>query len=172
MQVASIRAKFLLLAALGISLFVSVADLIIKILYDERYHAASWMLPVLIIGSWFSILGNLNESTLLGLGKPSYNAIANTLKFVFILSCLPLIVRIYGLLGGITVVMLADLCRYVPVLIGQRQERFSFGVQDLLLTLAVLLLIVLWEWLRLTSGFGTSFESLPLDIGSFFSSVR
>jgi O-antigen/teichoic acid export membrane protein len=167
-QLVSIRTKFLLLATVGISVFVAVADLIIKLLYDQRYHAASWMLPALIIGSWFSILANLNESTLLGLGKPSYNALANALKFVFIVVSLPLMVKLYGLLGGVTVVMLADLCRYVPVLIGQRRERFSFGVQDFLLTLTVLFLIALWEWLRSVAGFGTSFDSLPMDLRHFF----
>ena len=161
-QVASIRGKFLVLAALGFSLLVATADLAIEILYDERYHAASWMLPVLFIGSWFSMMGHLNESTLLGLGKPSYNAIANAFKFLLILIGLPLSVRIYGLLGGITVIASADLFRYLPGLLGLRRERFSFGMQDFLFTLALFFLIGLWEWLRWVSGFGTSFESLPI----------
>jgi O-antigen/teichoic acid export membrane protein len=160
-KVGSIRAKFLLLAALGFSVLVATADLVIRLLYDARYQAAAWMLPVLIIGSWFAVLANLNESTLLGLGKPSYNAIANTAKFVFILLGLPISVEIYGLLGGAMVVVLADLCRYVPTLIGQKREHFSFGLQDLFVTIVVLLLIGLWEWLRFVLGFGTSFESLP-----------
>jgi len=171
-QLATIRTKFLLLAALGVSLFATTADLVIRILYDERYHEASWMLPVLIIGSWFSILANINESTLLGLGRPSYNAVANSLKLAFILFGLPLSVKVYGLLGGITVVAFADLCRYIPVLVGQRRERFSFGMQDLLVTLTVFLLIVLWEWLRSVSGFGNSFESLPIDMSQFFGNGR
>src|SRR5262249_2909326 len=62
-QIVKIRTKFLLLSALSISLFASIADLLIKFLYDERYQEASWMLPVLITGSWFSILANINEST-------------------------------------------------------------------------------------------------------------
>jgi hypothetical protein len=79
---------------------------------------------------------------------------------------LPLSVEIYGLLGGVVVVVLSDLCRYVPILIGQRRECLSFGMQDLLITLAVFSLVGFWEWLRWISGFGTSFESLP--IGTFF----
>ena len=157
-RVGSMRAKFLLLAALGVSSLVATADFIIKILYDQRYQAAGWMLPILLVGSWFAILANVNESTLLGLGKPVYNAIGNGLKFAFIVISLPLSVKFYGLLGGVTVIALADLCRYVPIFIGQRQERFSFGMQDFIFTLAVLLLIGLWEWLRSALGFGTSFE--------------
>ena len=161
-EVGSTRAKFLMLAALGFSFFVATADLIIKLLYDERYQAARWMLPVLFIGSWFSMLAYLNESALLGVGKPSYNAVANTCKFTFLLIGLPFSVTIYGLFGGITVVALADLCRYVPGLIGLTKERFSFGIQDFLSTLMLLVLIGLWEWLRFVLGFGTSFETMPI----------
>jgi O-antigen/teichoic acid export membrane protein len=171
-QLVSIRAKFMLAAAIGFSLFAATADLLIKVLYDQRYQAANWMLPVLIIGSWFTILAVINESTLLGLGKPSYSAIANGLKFAFLLIGLPVSVTFHGVFGGVMVVALADLCRYVPICVGQRRERFSFGMQDLLLTLAVLLLIGFFEWLRSILGFGTSFDSLPIDIGTFFGTDR
>ena len=171
-QLASIRSKFLLVAAIGFSLFAVTADLLIKILYDERYHSASWMLPVLIIGSWFSILAVINESTLLGLGKPSYGAFSNGLKFAFLLIGLPLGVQMNGVLGGVMVVSLCDLCRYVPIFIGQRREHVSFGMQDLFITLAMFSLIGLWEWLRWVFDFGTSFDSLPIEIAQLFGSAR
>jgi hypothetical protein len=54
-------------------------------LYDERWcHAASWMLPILVIGAWFSMLAAIDESTLLGLGMPSYSAIANSVRIIFL----------------------------------------------------------------------------------------
>jgi O-antigen/teichoic acid export membrane protein len=162
-QLISIRAKFMLVAAIGFSLFAATADLPIKILYDERYQAAGWMLPILIIGSWFTILAVINESTLLGLGKPSYGAVSNGLKFAFLLIGLPLFTKVYGVLGGVMVVALADLCRYIPIFIGQRRERFAFGIQDLLSTSAVFLMIGLFEWLRWAAGYGTSFDTLPID---------
>jgi O-antigen/teichoic acid export membrane protein len=161
-QLAPLRAKLLLLLALGMSLAVASADLAIKVFYDQRYQAASWMLPVLIVGSWFSILANLNESTLLGLGKPSYGALANSLKFVFLIIGLVLGVRFYGILFGVMVVASADVFRYIPILVGQKRERFSFAMQDFLMTLAMLSLAGVWEWLRWIMGLGTSFASLPM----------
>jgi O-antigen/teichoic acid export membrane protein len=158
-QLAPIRLKFLLAAGVGFSLFAATADLAIGLLYDQRYRAASWMLPILIIGSWFSILSNLNESTLLGLGRPNYSFLANGGKFAFLLIGLTLSVAYYGVPGGVMAVAGSDLCRYVPILFGQVRERFSFGRQDLLATLAVFALIALWEWLRWLSGFGTSFDT-------------
>jgi O-antigen/teichoic acid export membrane protein len=161
---ASIRAKFLLLAGIGFSLMVTLADVPIKILYDQRYQAATWMLPVLVVGAWFSLLASVNESTLLGVGKPSYSAISNALKFAFLMVALPLSAMTFGLFGGIVVVAISDLFRYVPILIGQRREQVSFGLQDLLVTILVFLLIGFWEWLRWIAGFGTSFETMLIKL--------
>jgi len=160
-ELVPIRVKFLLAATFGFSLFAATTDLAINIIYDQRYQAATWMLPILIFGSWFTILANINESTLLGLGRPSYSAISNGAKFVYLLVGLPLGLRTAGVLGCVTVIAFGDLCRYIPILIGQRRERFSFAIQDLALTLTVVMLVGLWEWLRWALGLGTSFESLP-----------
>jgi O-antigen/teichoic acid export membrane protein len=161
-QLAPLRLKFLLLASLGFSLFVAGADFVIKILYDERYHAATWMLPVLVLGSWFSTLATINESTLLGLGKPSYSAISNGSKFVFLLVGLWLGVHFFGVLGGVSAVALGNLFGYIPILIGQFRERFSFGMQDFVATLGVFALVAFWEYLRWAAGFGTSFDLVPI----------
>lgn len=164
-QLSPLRAKFLLLAVFGFSFFIATADLLIKMIYDERYQAATWMLPILILGSWFTVLATVNESMLLGIGKPSYTAVANSLKLGYLLIGLSLGTSRYGLLGCIIIVASADLCRYVPTLVGQIRERFSFGRQDLLATLAVLLMVLLMEYVRWAAGFGTSFDTLPTDVG-------
>jgi O-antigen/teichoic acid export membrane protein len=161
-QLVSIRGKFFLPIIFGLPFFVVTADLAIRILYDQRYQAASWMLSVLVIGSWFSALANINESTLLGLGRPSYGAASNFAKFVFLLVGVPLAYGEFGLIGAVTVVSLADLCRYVPILIGQMRERLSFGIQDLVMTLAVFGLIGVFEFFRWASGFGTSIGIVEL----------
>jgi len=163
-QLAPIRMKFLLIAGIGFSIFAVTADFVIGILYDQRYHAASWMLPVLILGAWFAILSYLNEWTLMGLGRPNYSAVANSAKFGFLAVGLPIGVAHLGVLGGVLVVAISDLCRYVPMLVGQIQERFSFGRQDVFATAIVFGLIALWEWVRWAAGFGTSFDALPIHI--------
>jgi O-antigen/teichoic acid export membrane protein len=156
-----LRAKFLLLTGIGFSVFITTADWLVRLVYDERYQAMTWILPVLILGSWFTVLATLNESALLGIGKPSYAAAANSLKLIFLIVGLALGTNTYGLLGGVVVVAMADLCRYVPTLVGQVRERFSFGRQDLLITLTVLLMIGVFECARYAFGFGTSFDTLP-----------
>ena len=54
-----LRAKFLVAAGLGFALFITVADLLIRLVYDERYHAATWILPVLV--PWILVYGAGNH---------------------------------------------------------------------------------------------------------------
>jgi O-antigen/teichoic acid export membrane protein len=163
--VAPIRARLMLAAALAIAALVATVDLVIGALYDERYLAAGWMLPVLMFGSWFSILATVNDAALVGLGKPSYTALSNTVKFAFLAIGLPLGFAAAGASGVVLIIALADLCRYAPVFVGLRRERLSFGFQDVSLTLAMFTFIVVIEWLRWFMGLGTSFDTLPLDMG-------
>jgi O-antigen/teichoic acid export membrane protein len=161
-QLVSIRFKFCLIASLGCSISAATADLMIRILYDQRYHAAGWMLPLLVTGLWFSTICSLNESALVGFGRPAYSAVANALKFTWLLVGLPLAFTKFGFLGAIVVVAASDLCRYPVLIVGQWREKFSFGVQDLVLTLFTLSLIGLLETLRWKLGLGSSFHDLPL----------
>ncbi|MFZ2107080.1 MAG: oligosaccharide flippase family protein [Roseiarcus sp.] len=158
----SIRARFLLLAALGCSLLIAGSDLAIALIYDQRYQAAGWMLPVLAIGSWFFVVASLNESTLLGVGAPSYMAVSNSLKFILLLVGLPLSFKLYGFPCAVMAVSLIEACRYFPVWVGQKRQRFSYARQDLSITIAMFMMIAFWEWLRWIFGFGTSFDSFPL----------
>jgi O-antigen/teichoic acid export membrane protein len=165
-ELAPIRSKFLAIAAVGFSVLVCTADLPIRILYDQRYQAATWMLSVLVLGSWFTILANINEYSLLGIGRPFYSAVSNSSKFVFLLLALPLGIWLFGLMGGILAIVIADFWRYMPIFVGQKRESFSFGRQDLLATLSVVILVGIFESVRCLLGFGTSFGAL--DFRRFF----
>jgi O-antigen/teichoic acid export membrane protein len=159
-KVSLLRLRFLLVAGLGFSVFASTADLIVNFVYDQRYQAAGWMLPILIIGAWVSTLCSVNESALLGLGRPSYGAFANSLKFGYLAVALPLVFAAYGSRGSVLVIAASDIFRYVPIALGQRREHFSFGYQDLIATLFMLGSMGLLEWLRWTWGLGTSFDGM------------
>ena len=162
-ELAPVRLRFLIIAAFGLSLLASTADLIIHMFYDQRYQDAGWMTPILIVGVWFSILSTLNEAILLGLGKPNYGAAGNALKFAFLFFGLTLGVTKYGIAGGVVAVAVVELFRYLPLYVGQVRERFSFGMQDSLLTLTFLGLIAILEYLRHALGFSTSFDAWLIE---------
>jgi O-antigen/teichoic acid export membrane protein len=161
-QLKSVRARFLLVAALGFSVLVATADLLIRILYDPRYQDAGWMLSVMLIGKWVSMLSYINEATLIGFGRPLYGAYSFGLKFGVLLIGLPLAFMKYGIVGAIIFLVVSEIFRYVPLLVGQTQERFSFVGQDVALTSLMLGLTLVWEWLRYALGLGFSFGGLLL----------
>jgi len=159
-QLAPTRKKFLLIAAFGLSLSAAFVDLIIKIAFDHRYHAAGWMASVLSIGAWFSILASLNETTLLGLGTPRYGAIGYSIKFGWLLIALPLGIKHFGVLAGIIAIAVSDVFRYPSVLAGLIRQRFAFVGQDILATFLMLTLFAIFIWMRWMLGFGTPFDSV------------
>jgi O-antigen/teichoic acid export membrane protein len=161
-KVAAARFWLLFVIAFGISVLCATSDAIISVLLDSRYQTAGLLLPILSLGIWFSIICSINESTLLGLGKPLYGAAANGVKLIYLVVGLPISFRYFGIVGVATLIAVSDLCRYLPILIGQVRERFSFGIQDLLLTVLVFAFAGCWELLRSKLGFGTSFDSLMI----------
>jgi O-antigen/teichoic acid export membrane protein len=161
-QFSATRLRFFALASVVYSLCAAMIDIPISLVYDQRYHAATWMLPILLLGAWFSTLCSLNEASLLGLGRPSYGALGNTLKFGYLLVALPFSFAQFGVVGCVIAIAMADLPRYLPIRLGQIREGFSFGTQDLLTTLLVFGLTALWEWLRWELGWGTSFDGFGI----------
>ena len=93
---------------------------------------------------------------------PRYNTIGYSMKFGWLLVGLPLGVRYFGPVGGVMVIAASDVFRYPSVLFGQIRERFAFGTQDLYVTLVMIGLLSIFEWLRWILGLGTSFGSLPI----------
>jgi O-antigen/teichoic acid export membrane protein len=161
-KLGSIRWKLLFVTALGLSAFAAVADVPVKIIYDPRYYAAAGMLPFLTLGVWFSIISSINEAVLLGYGRPQYAAFGNVLKLGWLLIGLPAGYAWHGFYGVVLVVSASDLFRYLPVLIGQIRIRFSFGMQDALMTFVMFGLFGFFVWLRWSLGLGVAFNS-PIE---------
>jgi O-antigen/teichoic acid export membrane protein len=144
-RIARNRPALLTVAALGTSLFGAASELIVAVLYDARYEAAAKMLPILAVGVWFSILATINESVLLGISRPVYGAIANSVKLGVLAVGLPLVAVSYGILGAVYVIALSEAVRYVPLWWFQRREHLSFGRQDMILTFAMFAMLVAWR---------------------------
>ncbi|CAN5185381.1 lipopolysaccharide biosynthesis protein [soil metagenome] len=154
------RPRVLLGAAVGVSMFISTSDILVKLLYDQRYHAASEMLPVLAAGVWFSILCTINESVLLGIGHPVYSAMANGIKLLWLVIGLPLAVSYYGIAGAVLIIAGSDAVRYVPLWLAQKREHLSFARHDIMITLALIVMVVIWRMLLWYAGIGTGFSGV------------
>lgn len=153
-----LRLKLLLACAVCMALGIAFADVAVRIIYDARYHEATWMLPILLVGVWGAILCSINEYALLGVGKPLYGAAGNMAKLASLAIGIPAGLYFQGLLGAILVIAFSDLCRYLIILFGQRRERISFFAQDVLLSILMLGLLAGLTLLRQQLGFGTTFD--------------
>lgn len=163
-RAASMRWRFLLVLAFGISFFAATGDLIVNALFDPRYHAAGLILPTLVVGVWFSILCAINESSLLGFGKPSFGTAADALKLIYLVLGLQLSFMQFGIMGAATFIAAGDLCKYAPLLVGQVKQRFSFAIQDAVLTLTFFSVLAAQEIFRWWLGFGTSFDGFVTGV--------
>ena len=162
-EIGALRLKLLLAGAICLAPAIVVSDLFVEIVYDSRYHEAGWMLPVLLIGGWASVLCSVGDYVLLGLGQPRYGAIANCAKLTYLATAVPIAFGHYGVIGGVAAIASAELIRYAALLIGQARERISFLMQDMLATALLGTLVLLLIELRRMRWVDTPFDAaLPL----------
>jgi O-antigen/teichoic acid export membrane protein len=164
-HVSPLRRRLLIAAALAFAVGVSISDRFVMLVYDHRYHDAAWMLPILLLGVWPSVLTATGESTLLGLGKPVYAGVSNGLKLGYLVVAVPFMFLTYGMLGAVVAMAFSDLVRYLPLLGGQVRERLSFIRQDAVATLIFLVTLALMTAARQHYGFGTPFDTIPFPPG-------
>lgn len=151
--------------ALCVSVFACFGDFLILFLYDNRYDAASWILPLLVIGIWPLVLYSTVDMSLLAIGKPKYLALGNFIKFLYMIIFIPLFYRIWGIFGAIIAVVLNDIPVYIVILVSLVRERLSFLKQDLCVTVIFLLLISVFMLLRSFLGLGLPGEAAYYAMG-------
>ncbi|MGF1674247.1 MAG: oligosaccharide flippase family protein [Rivularia sp. (in: cyanobacteria)] len=146
--------------AVCIAALVTVGDLIIATLYDKRYSEATWMMPILCSGIWFSVLFYTISPALLAIKKPLYSAQSNLARFVIIGIGLPLAFYRFGNVGAIIAIAIADFPLYFVNLWGLRQEKLSCISQDIQGTVFFISLLALFLFIRYFLGFGVPIQAI------------
>jgi len=157
-----LKERQLILLGCGIILaaLVTVGDLFIGLLYDQRYIAATWMMPILCSGMWFSLLFYTISPALLAIGKPLYSAQSNFARFAIILLAVPIAHQSFGVLGAISVIAFSDVPLYIVNLYGLWQEKLLCFAQDVKTTVFFIIILALFLFLRSSLGFGFPIEKL------------
>jgi O-antigen/teichoic acid export membrane protein len=155
-----LKHRRLLLGALmgAIATLAGFGDVIINLLYDSRYAAAGWMLPLLALGIWPRLLCATIETSLYAINKMQYTTIAN---FCRLLSTTLGIWVGYSLLqvpGAVIAVALNDIFYYSVVSYGLHREGLGCLGQDLQATGLLGLVLFLMMIVRGNLGLG-----LPID---------
>ncbi|MBD3882512.1 oligosaccharide flippase family protein [Phormidium tenue FACHB-886] len=145
--------RYLLLALTGVMvLLVGLGDVATTILYDQRYAAAAWMLPILAIGIWPRILCSTIEPALSAFGKVHYMTFGNLTRLVFTTVGILVGFSLLGNLGAVIAVALNDLVYYCVVSYGLCREGVGCLKQDGAMTSLLLLGIGAIVALRLSLG--------------------
>jgi len=152
------RWTILLPSAVMIALVTCYGDYAIRLLYDDRYIDAAWMLPTLSCGIWFSALFYTITPTLLAIGKPVYLAHGNFARLLMVCFGLWWGYQMGGMLGAIAGIALSDGLAYLSLYYGMAKEKLLLIDQDIQATLIYVALIGLLLMIRLGLGGG-----LPID---------
>lgn len=142
-RVRQTRRHTLGLMALGMGVAIAGADAFILLCYDPRYHAAAFMLPLLLFGAWFGVLAIFAEALLLGCDRPAPGAFANAGKFAVLAVGLPLALTSAGMFGGLVVLALAEVTRWLVLDRALLREKMAFVFDDLALTAVLLATAIL-----------------------------
>jgi O-antigen/teichoic acid export membrane protein len=145
--------RYLMLALTGVMiLLVSFGDIATKILYDRRYAATAWMLPILALGIWPRMLCCTIEPILSAMGKVQYMTFGNVCRLVFTVGGILVGFSMLGNLGAIIAVALNDLFYYCVVSYGASREGVGCLKQDAMMTGLLLLGVVAIAAVRLSLG--------------------
>jgi O-antigen/teichoic acid export membrane protein len=117
-------------------------------IYPARYADAHWMIPILAVGLWHTLLYQTLGPALLSLGKSKYGAFGNGAYCVTILIGIPTAFHFWGLLGAVIAVAAGDFPLYLVTAFGATREGVRPVRQDLLLTCGFLALLAIEFALR------------------------
>lgn len=151
----------LLMMAGAIALLSGTGDLLIRALYDPRFHEAAWVLPILVLGLWPRVIATTVDGALKALGRLQYEPAGSVLRLAVIAGGLPIVHRNFGLPGVVVLIASSDLFNLVPSLYGRWRHGLSTTAQDLLATGFLLAILGVVLSVRAALGLGTPFDAIP-----------
>lgn len=148
----------LIALAAGLAIGITLSGPVIRWLYDSRYDAAGWMLPVMLVGVWFTILASLADAIMLGIGKPAYVAVGNLAKLLCVVMLLPQMLNMYGIMAAIVALVLGDVVRYLALTALNLRENISFVLQDVVCTAVFFLMVIIFQVAAIEFGLAGAFN--------------
>jgi O-antigen/teichoic acid export membrane protein len=146
------RKLVLAAGAILLAITICIGDLFIYHVYPTRYHGACWMIGILGVGLWHTLLYSTISPAIFALQRSHYNAFAQAVYCVTLFVALPIGFHYYGMLGAVIAAAAADLPMYFCFQYAAIREGIHSVVQDALLT--VLFVAVLFGALALRHSLG------------------
>lgn len=133
-RIRNLRRNSLMLVALLTGLGIAGSDQFILFAYDQRYHAAAFMVPILLLGVWFGVLASFADAMLMGCGRPAPSAFANGAKLLAMLVGLPVAMAHGTMVGALAVLVFSEFLRWCVLCAPSKGEGFASPVDDVQLT--------------------------------------
>jgi O-antigen/teichoic acid export membrane protein len=155
------RMMVLAVGAVLLTFTICVGDIFILHVYKKPYHGAAWMIAIFGLGLWHTLLYNTTSPAIMSLQKSHYNALANLLWFIALVSLLPLGYSHFGIAGAVAAVAISDLPMYIVNVYASYKEGLGMLRQDGLMTLLFLATLAVGFALRHAFGLGLPFPGIP-----------
>ncbi len=110
---------------------------LVRVLFDWRYHDAGWMLRLLAMGGWFTVLEASCSSLHKALASTRWMAAGHSSKVATMLVALPVGYHLDGIEGAMVGGIAADMVRYLVCGLGLERRGFAIFWHDTLTTTAV-----------------------------------
>jgi len=141
LPMADFRARYLRYRMYALILGAFLLSLLV--MYPPRYADGHWMVPILALGLWHTLLYSTSAPVLYSLGKSKYSAVGNAAYCVSILIGVPLAFHFYYMFGAVIAVAAGDFPLYLVILFGATREGVKPLRQDLVLTLGFVLILAI-----------------------------
>jgi O-antigen/teichoic acid export membrane protein len=129
-----VRLLFLLGGALLVSGLIASGPHLIRVLYDDRYAQAGWILRYLAMMAWFQILAATNEAAMLALGRPHWLAAGNGAKAGLLMLLVPLGFHQAGFAGALVGLVCAEFGRYAVSGVAAARRGLRVARWDVIMT--------------------------------------
>lgn len=154
------RMPVLAVGGLLLIIVICTGDFFVRAVYDNRYHDAAWMIGILTVGLWHTLLYSTTNPAILSLRKAHYNAIGYLVYCVSLYAALPIGFHWMGMPGAVLAVAVADLPVYFVTVYSAYREGIRLFAQDAWLTLAFIVCLGAALALRSSLGFGSPFAHI------------
>jgi len=129
-----VRRPLLVLSGWVLAVLAACGGSLIDVLYDDRYAEAGWVVQMLAVNAWFTVLSNVNVAALLALGQSKWMAATTAVKTATLIVAIPIGASLGGFRGAVIGIGVAELAQcLVSAAVVVRQKLASPG-QDLPLT--------------------------------------
>lgn len=126
-----VRGLMIIAAGWVLSGFIAGGPTIIDVLYDGPYLECGWMLQILSVGAFISIVETVNYQALLALGKTGWNLIGRLVMIAGMAVSIGLGWYYYGFPGIIAGYSAAELFRYAVSCVALQYTKLANFKQDL-----------------------------------------